>query len=230
MMLCPFCGAPYRQLVPSGTVQVKCPYCGGAILVPDWLGGGQHFCSNHPEKVATALCNECGGNFCRSCLHLFSLTGRDVRATLYLCSDCIRKKYFEQSNNAFFFAFFGVLMGLFIIGIIPLMSFIVFVVSAGAALYGLDRRTKTITEPTLDQVHAEQAAREEAFEALGDFNVEDMFGSLMTEYVTHWGAGTGVNLLENEINAYTRHGDSYSEAVQKIYYRHSQKKKTRRLV
>jgi hypothetical protein len=161
---------------------------------------------------------------------MFLLAGRDVRATLYLCPDCIRKKYVEQSNVALFSAFFGVLMGLFVVGIIPAMGIILFLISGGVAWYGYDKRTKTIAEPTLDYVHGEQAAREKTLGALGDFDVEDMFGSLLRDYVTHWGAGTGMNLLENEINAYTRHGESYSEAVQKIYCRHSQKKKTRRLV
>jgi len=229
-MLCPFCGAPYRQLIPLGTVQVKCPYCGGAILVPEWLGGGQQLCQNHPEKFAVGLCNECGDNYCGSCLHLYSLVGRDVKATLYLCPDCLREKYVEQSNGALLSAFFSFLVGIFVVGFVPAMGIFLFFIAAAATWYGYDKRTKTVTEPTLDQVHDEQKAREKELAALVDFDVDDMHSSLLTDYVTHWGVGTGVNLLENEINAYTRHGESFSEAVQKIYYRHSRTKKKRRLV
>ncbi|MEM3697801.1 MAG: hypothetical protein QXQ94_09945, partial [Candidatus Bathyarchaeia archaeon] len=37
--LCPFCGAPYKELIPAGVVQVKCTYCGATVLVPPRLGG-----------------------------------------------------------------------------------------------------------------------------------------------------------------------------------------------
>jgi hypothetical protein len=50
-----------------------------------------------------------------------------------------------------------------------------------------------------------------------------LYGSLLAKYSQHWGASTGAQLLENEIQAYTWHGDTWPDAVRKVY-RQNQKK------
>ncbi|MEM3578291.1 MAG: hypothetical protein QXX51_07590 [Candidatus Bathyarchaeia archaeon] len=87
-LTCPFCGAPYRETIPAGTVQVKCQYCGVTILVPPRLGGIIRQCPNHPETLAVGICNDCGQSFCTRCLYIF-----DVKdGKLHICAKCYENR------------------------------------------------------------------------------------------------------------------------------------------
>ncbi|MEM2779327.1 MAG: hypothetical protein QW791_00430 [Candidatus Bathyarchaeia archaeon] len=87
-LVCPFCGALYRETIPAGTVQVKCRYCGATILVPPSLGGVVRRCPNHPETLAVGICNDCGQSFCTRCLYVLDIkSGR-----LYVCAECYRNR------------------------------------------------------------------------------------------------------------------------------------------
>jgi len=94
VFLCPFCGAPYRELIPAGTVQVKCRYCGATVLVPPRLGGALQRCPNHPESLAVGACNGCAGNFCGDCLFLVDMLQyqQQLSRYSYFCSKCIKEK------------------------------------------------------------------------------------------------------------------------------------------
>ena len=59
----------------------------------------------------------------------------------------------------------------------------------------------------------ESAVEDEAVEA------ERMYDKLLAKYVNHWGYQTGTRILNEEIEANTRHGDSFAEAVRKVYQR-----------
>jgi hypothetical protein len=74
-LTCPVRGAPHRQTVPSDVAQVRCRYCGAAIIVP----ASAPRCPNHPDILATAVCNDCGGDFCRDCLTAFEVGGDGER-------------------------------------------------------------------------------------------------------------------------------------------------------
>jgi len=91
-LLCPFCSAPYREFIPPGTVQVKCPYCGSTILVPPKFGGPVQRCPNHSESLAIGLCSKCYGSFCGDCLFLITsvkMVGKSVIIDrLFLCAKC----------------------------------------------------------------------------------------------------------------------------------------------
>lgn len=121
---CPFCGAPYRELIPAGTVQVKCRYCGAMVLVPPRLGGLLQLCPNHHEMLAVGICNECGKNFCGDCLFVTNVVGSGEGAQkgyFHFCPDCMKKKEEREKTgwiiaSAFSFVFVF-LPGLFIIGI-----------------------------------------------------------------------------------------------------------------
>lgn len=129
---CPFCGAPYRTLIPAGGVQVKCQYCGGNVLVPPRLGGELQRCPNHPDVLAIGLCNECGKSYCDRCLYIYGVRG----GKLHLCSECYDEKRGWIFPAAFaaimIMSIFGVLVGAKepILGLIYLFLIIVFVLIA----------------------------------------------------------------------------------------------------
>lgn len=102
--LCPFCSAPYRELVPTGTVQVKCKYCGATVLVPPRLGGTLQRCLNHPETIAAGACNGCGENYCGDCLFFVPQESRQqLSKYAYFCTSCLERKGLKgwsKPNNA----------------------------------------------------------------------------------------------------------------------------------
>jgi hypothetical protein len=42
----------------------------------------------------------------------------------------------------------------------------------------------------------------------------------LTQYIQKWGAKLGTKLLGNKIKAHTWHGDTFEEAVRRLYERH----------
>jgi hypothetical protein len=94
--LCPFCGAPYRELIPADTVQVKCHYCGATIFVPPPLGGAVKRCPNHPEALAVGLCSKCGESYCEHCLHVAQ---GESSVKIYYCPECL-KEVIERNEGA----------------------------------------------------------------------------------------------------------------------------------
>lgn len=141
--ICPFCGAPYRVLIPAGTVQVECQYCKSTILVPPRLGGGVQRCPNHPEALAIGLCNDCGKSYCDRCLYVYTVRG----GKLHICSECYQSR---RNKNVVAVILIGILMffwfTLFIawapasIGIFFLLLIVVFLV----LLYEIKRAPITI--------------------------------------------------------------------------------------
>ena len=93
---CPFCGAPYRTLIPSGAAQVKCSYCGATVLVPPDLGGTTHRCPNHPDLLAVGLCNDCSQSYCGHCLYVYEVKS----AKLHVCSKCYEQRNAMKSVGA----------------------------------------------------------------------------------------------------------------------------------
>ncbi len=89
---CPFCGAPYKELIPAGAVQVECQYCRATILVPPRLGGAVKRCPNHPDVLAVGLCNDCGNSYCERCLYIHKVKQGNSPVLrvweIHLCSQC----------------------------------------------------------------------------------------------------------------------------------------------
>ena len=48
---------------------------------------------------------------------------------------------------------------------------------------------------------------------------ERLYDKLLAKYVNHWGYQAGTRILNEEIEAHTRHGDSFAEAVTKVCQR-----------
>lgn len=96
VLVCPFCGAPHRESIPVGVVQVKCHYCGAGIIVPPRLGGIVQRCPNHPETLAVGLCNDCGNSFCDRCLYIWQIK----HGRLNICSSCFDSRNSMKSVGA----------------------------------------------------------------------------------------------------------------------------------
>jgi hypothetical protein len=47
-------------------------------------------------------------------------------------------------------------------------------------------------------------------------DAEGLYDKLLAKYVNHWGYQAGTRMLNEEIEAHTRHGDSFAEAVRKV--------------
>lgn len=109
VLTCPFCGAPHKETIPVGIVQVKCSYCGAEVLVPPRLGGQVRRCPNHPELLAVGLCNDCGSSFCDQCLYVWGVE----HGKLNLCSKCYGNRKNPNSTMAFVF-FLTLLLILFL--------------------------------------------------------------------------------------------------------------------
>jgi len=137
-LTCPFCGAPHRGVIPSGTVQVKCEYCGGTILVPSSASR----CPNHPDVLAVGLCNDCGGSYCDSCLYLYKIKD----ATLHLCPSCFKKRKAKEVRVTLILGVLCLLIGFLNILVAPsleaaLRGFAIFVFAFPAIAWGVYRRS-----------------------------------------------------------------------------------------
>lgn len=89
---CPFCGSPYRKMVPADVVQLNCRYCGGIFLVSSRIETRVFRCPSHPEKIAVGVCGDCAKSFCRECLSTWVLETLEGYANLHLCPECFRRR------------------------------------------------------------------------------------------------------------------------------------------
>jgi hypothetical protein len=88
-------------------------------------------------------------------------------------------------------------------------------------VYGISRKPKgepVISEPIVGVEEPKTASESEWEEA------DKLYDVLFTKYSQHWGISTGARLLEDEIRAYAWQGDSWPEAVRKIYRRQEKRK------
>lgn len=102
---CPFCGAPYRDVIPAGAIQLKCKYCGAMILVPPRLGGIVRQCPNHPDTLAVGLCNDCGQSYCTRCLYVLDID----HGKLHVCDKCYELRKGMSSLGVLFLLFLSIL-------------------------------------------------------------------------------------------------------------------------
>ena len=219
LFLCPFCGAPQRMIIPEGTLQVKCPYCGGVVLVPPWMGGKTVRCGNHPERLAVGVCNDCGRNFCGECLYIYHLRTRDTKATLYLDQTCLRKRYAARANKIKFSGMAIVAYGIFLSIVFPPFGIMVIIGGAALIAYGIYKSKEPPPEVVIGKTLMERQQIEADPKLKKAVDAEKLYNELLTEYVNKWGGRAGIDLLQSEISAYTRQGVSFPEAVKRIYAR-----------
>jgi len=180
------------------------------------MGGEIHRCYNHPERLADGKCNDCGGSFCDDCLQSYNLNTREDRAVLYLCPACLRKRYVRKADGNIYAGIAGLLFGMFFIFVASPFGALAVVFGVGLIGYGAWLRGKAPEEPLVDDSQAAEEEKNTEPSAYEDFDAAEAYNKLLTYYVSHWGAQTGTNLLDKEIMAHVRYGETFSEAVEKI--------------
>jgi hypothetical protein len=222
---CPFCGAPYRNFIPADVLQLKCDYCGATFRTPPRIGVEIPQCFNHPQRFAVGICNDCGQNFCRECLQTFEFKTQNSNTFLYLCPNCIRKRYVEKANGFILSGLLFALIAAVAAVIFAPLGILFMIVAIVEVLYGFSRRREAGEEyPLVESERVEEAGATEAEPEPEASDAERVYDELLTSYVDKWGVQTGMQLLETEIRAYTRHGDTFAEAVEKVYRRQEKKR------
>lgn len=141
--ICPFCGAPYRILIPAGVVQVKCQYCRSTVLVPPRLGGTVQRCPNHPDVLAIGLCNDCNKSYCDRCLYIHKV--RDGK--LHVCSECHENRQSMKIVGGFLglmLVFIVVILFLMMEPLFGIFSLTLFIVIILMALYDFSKKPLTV--------------------------------------------------------------------------------------
>jgi hypothetical protein len=219
---CPFCGAPYKKLIPPDVLQLTCDYCGATFRTPPRIGVEIPQCHNHPERFAVGICNDCGENFCSQCLQTYDFKTRDRNAMLYLCPSCLRDRYLKKANNYILSGTLLLLIGTpFAIVLLPVSIFLM-IIGAIEVVYGFSKRREANEEFPVQELQAQEEMRADQ-EGGEDVEAELLYSKLLTKYIEHWGVHTGIQLLDNEIRAYTWHGETFAEAVKKVYERQQRK-------
>jgi len=216
-LTCPFCGAPHRDVIPSGTVQVKCKYCGGTILVPAQLGGAVWRCPNHPNVLAVGLCNDCSGSFCDGCLYLHEVKG----GTLHLCPNCFRNRKEVEAAVLLIISVVDLLFGVLLILVPGLATFMggVILLAFGflAIAWSVRRFSHFPKGVTLKDKREALKREEESRKALGsEASVHELYNVILRESQQSYGSQLGTTLLERKIDSYVHAGMTRSEAIRRV--------------
>lgn len=169
--------------------------------------------------MAIGRCNDCDQNYCGACLHYYYLTADRDSATLHLCPNCLRKRQREKANKVIFSGVLIFISGVLVALINLPFGVLFWIIGAIAIFYGNSTGRATPEELTIDE-RAEKERRNE-LTTEGNVDPRELYNRLLTQYVEHWGAASGYQILESDITAYTRRGASFKEAVEKVYRRES---------
>ncbi len=205
-LTCPVCGAPHRKTVPSDAAQVRCIYCGATIIVPTTLPR----CPNHPEILATAVCNDCGNDYCRDCLYSYEVGGNGDRGTLQLCSNCLSRRHAKKGEEivlaGILVLVFGALYALAdpLLGILFIVVFAVPVIAYG--IYSIRTSQSTGGFPFESDTVERQKPED----------TQLMYQDTLAEFVRSFGVVRGTLMLENRLKAYMNDGLSKEEAVRRL--------------
>ena len=212
---CPFCGAPYREVVPSDVVQVTCRYCEGIILVPPELGGSVRRCPNHPDALAIGLCNDCGKSYCSHCLRIYTLE----HASLYVCPNCLRARLNRQVQGLFLVGLMLFLFGLFLLPVSIVWGILwIIVLPIPVIAYGLYRMSHPAGRPTVfDEMEAPTIYEEKkALKKGAMLDARSLYKKMLLEYSIRWGSISGKMILNSRINAYLKRGLDREEAIRRV--------------
>lgn len=206
-LTCPVCGAPHRKTVPSDAAQVRCSYCAATIIVPTNLPR----CPNHPDILATAVCNDCGNDYCRDCLYSYEVGGNGDRGTLQLCSNCLSRRHASRAEHivlaGIVLLFGGLLYALAdpILGILFVAVFALPVFAYG--IYSVRSFRSTGVLPFARTAVEKQKPYQDT---------QLMYQDTLAEFAKSFGVVRGTLLLENRIKAYMNDGLSKEEAIRKL--------------
>ena len=222
---CPFCGAPYKKLVSSNVLQLKCAYCGAMYRVPPRIGIDIPQCANHRDRFAVGICDDCQQNFCSDCLEIFDFKTRDGSATLHLCPKCLNKRETDKANSYVIGGILTIIFGVIFAAMLLPLGIFILIIGIGEIAYGINKRPAEEAEVSEQEVEAETPeemqvlAEAEQMEEAGR-----LYDQLLSKYIEHWGIPSGPQILDNEIRAYTWHGDTFEQAVAKVYKRQQNKR------
>lgn len=219
-LTCPFCGAPYRETIPSGTVQVKCKYCAGTILIPPYLGGEVRRCPNHPDVLAVGLCNDCSGSYCDGCLYLYNVE----QGVLHLCPNCFKERESDKAAKAFLSGVLAFFLGFLFIGISQNsgMGVTIALILGGFfgfpfIAYGVYKSVHLPEGVTLKERTEAVKAELEARKAFGaQASTSELYGRLLSDTMRNYGPSLGAEILERRIDHYVFAGKSRNEAIKKL--------------
>ena len=216
--VCPFCGGPYRELIPAGVIQVKCKYCGATVLVPPRLGGLVKRCPNHPETLAIGFCNDCRESYCDRCLHILEeSTGFDT-TEIHVCPNCLSKRRTKKIlGTRIIGGTLGFIGGLAVFAILThevwvrvlAGIFTILVLSGPFWILARYFSSPRWMKPTIRErmVMIEEMSRPE--------NRTKIYDKLLKAYLSAWGA-RGKMYLEDKIKTYVKYGLSREEAILKV--------------
>jgi hypothetical protein len=188
------------------------------------MSGRTSRCPNHPDRLAVGICNDCGESLCGECLHVYTLNIEGARVILYLCPTCLRKRHAEKANTAIYLGIFFLLFGIFSALILVSLGILIIIMGIGLIIYGGSKKAETPKKSTINDLRVEKEKREAELSTAEKIDTEEIYNKLLTQYADRWGVQTGIELLRSEIMAYTAHGVSFPEAVNRVYQR--QEKKT----
>ncbi len=203
-LICPVCGAPHRRAVPSGVVQVKCIYCGAAIVVP----ADASRCPNHPDILATAVCNDCRSSYCRDCLSAYRLED----GILQLCSNCLARRHTKRAEaitlTGFLIALLGVFSTIFypVIGILTIALF-----AAPLIVYGVHSLRRPYRQGLPLSGGYIAVNEEKPFRT-----TQEIHRDLLDEFVKSYGGVHGSIMLENRLKSYMKEGFSREAAIRQL--------------
>ena len=222
---CPFCGAPYKKLVSSNVLQLKCAYCGAMYRVPPRIGIDIPQCANHRDRFAVGICDDCQQNFCSDCIEIYDFKTRDGSATLHLCPKCLNKRETDKANSYVIGGILTIIFGVIFAAMLLPLGIFILIIGIGEIAYGINKRPAEEAEVSEQEVEAEipeemqVLAEAEQMEEAGR-----LYDQLLSKYIEHWGIPSGPQILDNEIRAYTWHGDTFEQAVAKVYKRQQNKR------
>jgi hypothetical protein len=207
-------------MIPSGTVQVSCKYCGGTILVPPYLGGEVRRCPNHPGILAKGLCNDCDESYCDECLRLYDVE----HGTLHLCPRCYRNREADKAAITLVFAAVGLVFGLLFIAASPtpetMVASAVFFIgffTVPSIIWWIYRSTHLPKGVTLKERNETLQAEREARKAFGSSaSATELYSRLLTENMQNLGPQLGMEALERRIENYVLAGMTRDEAIRII--------------
>lgn len=140
-----------------------------------------------------------------------------------MCPKCLRKRYVEKAVGLIYFGVIFLLFGVFAALVSIPIGVLIALIGVGSMIYGSMKREETLGELTIAELQAEKEKRKVELATVKEIDLEEIYSELLTQYVNRWGTQTGIELLESEIMAYTRHGVSFQEAVKKVYQRQIKK-------
>jgi len=219
---------------------VKCKYCGGTFDLKSRAELEVARCANHLDRAAVGLCNDCGDSFCTECLKTYKLATRGEGMTSNLCPKCFAAR---NSNkvwgllvvgaifsliglvflvfNALMFASYGAPHSSYWM-LVPIVQVAGFMVPGlGILLYGFHLHSRIIEDAPAKDVGSEGEKDGEASDDI-EFNGKAMYAILLRRYGSRFGL-SAKEVLDNEIRARIRQGESYEKAVAAVY--RSQEKK-----